>query len=100
MKIKKFNESNESNWNKPTDKILKGTINFEVDTGSIENTGAYQREMDSTGDISAARQYGIEEWIYTHGVDMKFKLYDGLGNIIENEKEFDEKIENAEKFNL
>lgn len=33
MKIKKFNESN---WDKPTDKFLKGTINFEVDTGSIK----------------------------------------------------------------
>ena len=51
MKIKKFNES----WNKPTDKFLKGTINFEVDTGSIENMDAYQKEMDSTGDISAAK---------------------------------------------
>lgn len=97
MKIKKFNESN---WDKPTDKILKGTINFEIDVKSIEGTDAYIREMYSTGDISAARCYGIEEWIYTFGANINFKLYDGLGNIIENEKEFDDKIENAEKFNL
>ena len=98
MKIKRFNESLKGNW-KPTDKVLVITTEpMEVLIDDIRKTDKFQLygredkdDPNGPDDYKDERLfYGIEEWIYTSGnPSFSYKLYDGLGNIIEDEPLFD-----------
>jgi hypothetical protein len=101
MKIKKFDESLKSKRWKPTDKIIKGNIYFEVDAKTIEKTDSYIKEIEDSEDIGSARIHGIQEWIYNGGdTYMSFELVDGLDNPIKDEEEFDKQVEKIKKYNI
>jgi len=104
MKIKRFNESLEGSYN-PADKILKVTFDgsFEVSMKRIENTNYYQNYYKVPDDRDSCIHYGIEEYINETGEGANhysYELYDGLGNLIEDEEEFDDQIENIKKYNV
>lgn len=107
MIIKRFNEElMHPDWYKPTDKILKVSVNdFEVKLSEIEETTAYQRAYDKNLDKGMyekrakkdAIYYGIEEWLYTTGgATIKFELVDKFDNPIEDIEQFD----TTNKYNL
>jgi len=105
MKIKRFNESLKGKYYKPTDKVLKVSVeDFEVLIDEIRDTTKFQEYGKSTGINNWKKEelfYGLEEWIYTAGNPVfNYQLYDGLGNPIEDEEEFDKQIKDIKKYNI
>jgi len=110
MKIDRFNEN--YGQYKPTDKILKVSVeDFKVLLKDIENTDAYQNALEHhikeypKDTIEEARQdsimYGLEEYVYRSGnAIFNWKLYDGMDNKIEDEKDFDKYADNVNKYNV
>ena len=103
MKIKRFNESLEGTY-LPTDKILKVTFSgsLEVSLKEIEKTEYFNNyyKGDNRDECIA---YGIEEYLKESGRGAnhyQYEIYDGSGNLIENEEEFDRQVGNMKKFNL
>jgi hypothetical protein len=99
MKIERFNENILSGRWKPTDKVLKVKVNheFEVLIDDIRDTDKYQQYGRYEDDLF----YGLEEWLYTsENPRFDYTLYDGNGNIIEDEDEFDKYIKNVKNYNI
>jgi len=104
MKIKKFNETLKGNW-KSTDKIVKISITDEISLKDIMQTSAYQRNYDkyfvknpNGTEVNAIKDsiyYGIEEYIYIKGTNVKYELVDGEDNPVNLELD-----RNIEKYNL
>ena len=104
MKIKRFNEALEGKYN-PSEKILKITFSgtLEVPMKKIEETNYYQSYCKSPEDRDMCVHYGIEEYIHETSDAANFysyELYDGEGNLIKNEEEFDSHIANIKKYNI
>jgi len=104
MKIKKFNETLKGNWNS-TDKIVKVSITDEFPLNAIMQTTAYQRNYDhyfdknpNSTEVNAIKDsiyYGIEEYIFTNGSNVKYELVDSEDNPVNLEIDRD-----IEKYNL
>ena len=92
MKIKKFNE----NFN-PYEKVYKVTFSGEavVPLSRIKEMDKYHQYKDSDPDFAILA--ALEEYFYESGnMHFDYKLYDGAGNPIEDEEQFDNLI----KYNL
>ncbi len=103
MKIKRFNESLKSTY-LPTDKILKVTFSgsLEVPLKKIEGT-EYFNNYYKVFNRSECIAYGIEEWLKDSGEGAnhyKYELYDGNGNPIKDEEEFDKQVERMKKYSI
>lgn len=92
MKIQRFNES-EFN---PKEKVYRVTFSGQVDVplSVIEQTDRYQQYIS---DKNFRVWAGLEEYFYEAGqMHFTYELYDGAGNPIEDEEEFDKR----NKYNL
>ena len=109
MKIKRFNNKINENY-KATDKILKVSVyDFDVRLSDIEKTQSYERALelnikDNMPEKDAKKSaiyYGLEEYLYYSGnANFKIKLFDGLGNQIDDEDAFDTYVKNIKNYNL
>lgn len=92
MKIERFNESRF----KPNEKVYRVTFSGQIDVplSEIEQTDRYQ-QYKSDKDFCVLA--GLEEYFYEAGqMHFNYELYDGAGNPIEDEEEFDKR----NKYNL
>ena len=100
MKIRRFNEANvirKINGLKPTDKVVRLTFSGTLDVllEEIEKTNYYINYIGLDEDKDGVISYALEEYLYNSGESSNFydwKLYDGNGNPIEDEKMFDTSI--------
>lgn len=102
MKIQKFNESLERKYG-PTEKVYKVTMNnqFEVSLTQLINQTNYLTDI-KTKSKKAALFNAMKEFIYDNGIgtDFTYELYDGQGNLIKDEKKFDEYVKNIKNYNI
>ena len=103
MKIERFNENVLKRKWKPTDKVLRVTVKpFEVLIDNIRDTEVYKQYAKNNNDWKKDDLfYGLEWYVYDTGnVSFEYTLYDGNGNIIEDEKEFDKYVKKIKNYNL